>query len=379
MKTKIKRMTGKTSRLLLYFLVSMLFYQNATSQTLEGYSIENTGKHLVKDLLSRTEFMIYETPGVRGIHYAEACTGYGALKFAGILKDSGLLESISSRYNRHLTDKIPNTRNHVDVNVYGILPLELYMQGKGREYLDLGLEMAEGQWKDTLSNGLSSQTRYWIDDMYMIPVLQVQAFRATGDTVYLDRAAMEVHTYIEKLQQPNGLFFHGPEAHFFWGRGNGWVAAGLAELLSVLPESNRHFSPILEGYVKMMKALLGFQSEEGMWHQLIDHPESFKESSSTAMFGFAFDLGVKKGHLKKRSFEQAIEKAWRALNSRIDENGKISDICVGTGQSQDINYYLNRPKVTGDLHGQAPALWFCNSLMNGYGDQIKKTFANDEK
>jgi len=86
-----------------------------------------------------------------------------------------------------------------------------------------------------MPNGLSDQTRFWIDDMYMITILQVQAFRATGDRVYLDRAALEMVAYIDKLQQPNGLFFHGVNAPHFWGRGNGWIAAGMPELLSELP------------------------------------------------------------------------------------------------------------------------------------------------
>ncbi len=34
---------------------------------------------------------------------------------------------------------------------------------------------------------ITAEPRYWIDDMYMIPAVQVQAFRATGDAKYLDR------------------------------------------------------------------------------------------------------------------------------------------------------------------------------------------------
>jgi len=34
----------------------------------------------------------------------------------------------------------------------------------------------------------------------------------------------------------------------FWGRFNGWDAAGSAELLSELPETNRNYVSILRGY-----------------------------------------------------------------------------------------------------------------------------------
>ena len=350
--------------LLLLFSANTAFISHESiNQSRFNKSPKEVGKLVITDLLSREKYMMYDTPTVFGVHYAEACTGYGAIKLAGSIQEQSLLQNLKARYDRVIEEKIPNTSNHVDVNVYGILPLELFLQNGEHKYLEQGLEFADGQWNDTLPNGLTYQTRYWIDDVYMIGSLQVQAYRATGHMIYLKRAALEVSTYIEKLQQPNGLFFHGAEAPFFWGRGNGWVASGLAELLSVLPESNPQYSTILDGYKRMMKALVDNQDEDGMWHQLIDHKESFKESSSTAMFGFAMAIGVKKGLLLKEPYTSAYTKAWNALTEYLNEDGKIRDICVGTGQSQDVNFYLNRPRVIGDLHGQAPLLWFANSLL----------------
>ena len=326
-------------------------------------SPETVGKLIINDLLSRPEFMIYETPGVYAVHYAEACAGYGSLKLAGLLNDKSLIANLENRYKKVEKENIPNTENHVDTNVYGILPLEFYIQTNNKNYLKHGIKLANGQWKDSLPNGLSSQARFWIDDIYMISALQIQAYRVTGNMIYLERAALTVKTYIKELQQPNGLFFHGPEAPFFWGRGNGWVAAGFAELLSVLPKNNPYYNSILNGYKKMMKTLIEYQNKDGMWHQLINHKESFKESSSTAMFGFAMALGVKKKLLPKTPYEETYVKAWNALTEYLNDDGKIREICVGTGQSLDINYYLNRPRITGDLHGQAPMLWFTYSLI----------------
>ena len=100
------------------------------------------------------------------------------------------------------------------------------------------------------------QTRWWIDDMYMITALQLQAYRATGDAKYLERAAREMVAYLEKLQQPNGLFFHAPDVKHFWGRGDGWVAVGMAEMLRELPAKHKLRKPILAAYRKMMATLL---------------------------------------------------------------------------------------------------------------------------
>ena len=333
------------------------------SQGLNKSPVEIAGK-ITSELIARQNFMMYRNPDVTAIHYAEACAGYGAVKFAGLRNDENTLKALISRYEKEKTSKIPNTANHVDANVFGILPLEIYLQTRDTAYLHEGLVLADDQWKNPLPDGLTSQTRYWIDDIYMIGCLQVQAFRATGKMIYLERAAVEIDSYIAKLQQPNGLFFHGTDAQFFWGRGNGWVAAGFAELLSVLPKDNPHYASILSSYRKMMKTLIDNQSEDGMWHQLIDKPVSFKETSSSAMFGFAMALGVKTGILTKEPYTSAYTKAWNSLIGYLDDSGKMREVCVGTGQSKDVNFYLTRPRTTGDLHGQAPMLWFAGVLIS---------------
>ncbi len=373
--------------------------------------------------------------GVYGIHYAEACAGFGAMRLAGALKDWALLERLAQRYAVERTDAVPNSANHVDVNVYGILPLELYRVGTGtafgrqgmagvqqkqgmagvqqkqgmagvqqepgmegvhgmgtgtgvatgrqvmegvhqepeREgvnragvwdaFLEQGLRYADGQWEDPLPGGLTRQVRFWIDDIWMIASLQIQAYRVTGNPEYLNRAAKVVTAYLEKLQQPNGLFYHGTEGPFFWGRGNGWVASGLAELLTELPASDPHYSAILAGYRAMMEALLQQQGDDGLWGQLIDHPESFRETSGSAMFGYAMQVGVNRGLLPRRIYGKAVERAWKGLGKYLNEDGTLREVCVGTGQSTDINHYLTRPRVAGDLHGQAPLLWFAYSLI----------------
>jgi len=327
---------------------------------------EQIGRSIIDDLLSRPDFMMYNTGDVRAVHYAEACAGFGAVRLAGFLGDKDRLQKLTDRYLIVLNEKIENTANHVDVNVYGILPLELYRNNKDRQFLNQGLVFADGQWEDPLPDGMTKQTRYWIDDLWMISSLQTQAYRVTGNMIYLERAALETDTYIKKLQQPNGLFLHGQDAPFFWGRGNGWVAAGLAELLTELPEKNPHYQSIVAGYRKIMDALVLFQSEDGMWNQLIDNKDSYKETSSTAMFGYAMTVGSKKGILKGKQYQEAYLKAWDSLTGYINSEGKVSNVCIGTPKSDDVNFYLNRPTSSGDLHGQAAVLWFAYSILARY-------------
>jgi rhamnogalacturonyl hydrolase YesR len=326
-----------------------------------GSDPQEVGKKIVQNMLPRW------IPTKPSVHYAEDSTWYSALEFAKLTNDQAMTDALVKRFDPWRTpegqDKLISWQRHVDHAIFGIVPLELYIRTKDPKYLELGKKLADQQWENPTPEGLSGETRFWIDDAYMITILQLQAYRATGDKVYLDRAALEMSAYLDKLQRPNGLFYHGPEFPFFWGRGNGWVAAGMSELLTDLPENHPKRARILEGYRTMMASLLKYQDADGTWHQLIDHPESYQESSATAMFTYAMITGVKKGWLKDAAYAQAARKGWLAVNKFIDADGNVDKVCVGTGQTNDINFYLNRPTEKGNPHGQAPVLWCVLALM----------------
>jgi Raf kinase inhibitor-like YbhB/YbcL family protein len=328
----------------------------------QGQTPTEIGTRLVKNLLGRKDYMLY---GEYGLHYAEACTAYSAYRFAGLTGNKEMLAELNKRYaNIFDNDKLISQRQHVDQSVIGILPLEIYMQTNDKKFLEIGLSFADRQWENPRDDGLTNQTRWWIDDMYMVSTLQMQAYRATGETKYADRAALQIAAYLEKLQQPTGLFYHGPEYHFYWGRGNGWVASALTEVLKSLPQDHPKRKQIMAGYLKMMTALLKYQADNGMWRQLIDYPDAWTESSCTAMFTYAMITGVEHGWLESKEYQPAVQKAWDALCAHLDREGNLREICAGTGQKNDIEYYLERPRVKGDLHGQAPMLWCVCELLN---------------
>jgi unsaturated rhamnogalacturonyl hydrolase len=336
---------------------------NELSSWPNGASPREVGERVATNFLARGHML---TPQDGTIHYSEACAWYGALTFARLAGDTNLTGQLIQRFDPLFdpaNSKIIPEREHVDYAVFGIVPLELYIQTKQPRYLPLGVEEAETQWAKPTEGGLSGQTRFWIDDMYMISALQAQAFRATGDTRFLDRAALEMVAYLDKLQQTNGLFLHGAKGPFYWGRGNGWMAAGMTELLRDLPANHPQRARILDGYHKMMAALLKTQDQNGMWHQLVDRPDAWPETSCTGMFTFAMITGVKNGWLDAASYAPAARKGWLALVADLDENANVRNVCGGMGQRPTAEGYLQAKRVTGDFHGQAPILWCASALL----------------
>lgn len=327
----------------------------------DGRSPQDVGKRLAE------HFVTSPHQYTATIHYSEAAAWYGALTYAQLTHDGALRDALIKRYEPLMpggaeADRIPK-RHHVDDSIFGIISLEIAIQTKDPKQLAIGKAWADRQWENPRPDGLSGETRFWIDDMYMLTILQLEAYRATGDRKYLDRDANEMVAYLDKLQQPNGLFYHAPDVPFYWGRGDGWVAAGMAEMLRTLPEDHPQRVRILHGYKLMMAALLQYQGKDGMWRQLIDHDDAWPESSSSAMFTFAMITGVKNGWLDPITYGPAARRAWIAVTGYIDQNNDVTSVCEGTNKMNDANWYYQRKRRTGDFHGQAPVLWAASALL----------------
>jgi unsaturated rhamnogalacturonyl hydrolase len=330
-----------------------------------GASPQEIGKRVAENFVARP--LRYETdPARESVIYPEVCAWYGSLTVAQLTGDKDLQARLIRKFDPLLAPEgarhLP-ARAHVDDRVFGAVPLEIHLLTGDPKYLEAGRSLADLQWQKTSTDGITTEARYWIDDMYMITVLQVQAFRATGEARYLDRAALTMAAYLDRLQQPNGLFYHAPDAPFYWGRGNGWVAAGMTELLRSLPAAHPQRARIMAGYRKMMTALLEFQDKDGLWHQLIDHAEAWPETSGTGMFTFAMITGVKSGWLDDETYGPAARKAWLGLIKYLDHDANIGDVCMGTNKGFSVEYYLARPRRAGDFHGQAPILWSAAALL----------------
>ncbi|MCD8167493.1 MAG: glycoside hydrolase family 88 protein [Bacteroides sp.] len=338
----------------------------------EGYTPKEIGGKLSNRFIELNKHVLYRG---KYINYQEVCVYMGALKYAQLTQNAKLTGQLKDRFETFFTTEkhLVPTPFHVDLTVFGSVPLELYRITGEQRYYEMGMPFADEQWilpaeatdeeKAWADKGFSWQTRLWIDDMYMITVIQSQAYKVTGDLSYIDRAAREMVVYLDELQRPNGLFYHAPDVPFFWGRGNGWMAAGMTELLSILPEDNPDRPRIMKGYLTMMKSLKDYQTPSGMWNQLVDDPECWAETSGSAMFAYAMITGVKRGWLRAEEYDKVARKAWMSLVKYINEDGDITDVCVGTNKENSRQYYYDRSRQTGDYHGQAAMLWCACALL----------------
>lgn len=365
-------MNKKLFTLLFLLPIPFLFAQQSELTNFPaGFTPEEVGKRLAYHFVDDR----HDLYSGKWIHYAEVCTWYGALNYALQTKDQQLLKHLQDKFEPFFTREkaLLPPMNHVDFNMFGGLALQLYRITNDQRYRDMGMAYADTQWqvpedakqeeKDWADKGYSWQTRMWIDDMFMITFVQSQAYKVTGDSKYMDRAASEMVLYLDELQRPNGLFYHAPDVPYYWARGDGWMAVGMADLLRFLPENHKDRPRIMKGYLTMMENLKKYQRPNGLWNQLIDEPDCWTETSGSAMFTYAFIVGVKQGWLDAGEYGSAARKAWLALIPYIDERNNVTEVCIGTGKKNDKQYYYDRPRLAGDFHGQAPYLWCTIALM----------------
>lgn len=213
------------------------------------------------------------------------------------------------------------------------------------------------------------------DAVFMAGPILAATGKLTGERKYFDAAVAHFASMRKFCLRPDGLYRHSPLCEAAWGRGNGFPALGLAFALSDWPEDHPARNGVLAEFRKLMAALKTHQdARTGCWHQVIDHPESYDEYSCTCMIGSAMQRGIRRGWLAKEEYWPCVDRAWRAILERTGPDGKLVNVCAGTGKQKTLQDYLNRPAINGrDERGGAMGLIFAVELLaahNPHGGRV---------
>ncbi len=198
--------------------------------------------------------------------------------------------------------------------------------------------LARTDWVITNLNTDNMKTKdrwSWCDALFMAPAVYGNLYTITRDEKYIrfmNREFRSAYDYLydkeEKLFYRDDSYFNKRESNgekVFWGRGNGWVIGGLANILKILPldDPNRSFYENL--FKEMCTKIASVQGKDGFWHASLLDPESYPspETSSSGFMVYGLAYGINSGLLSKADYFPAVEKGWRALVSAIDTEGKL--------------------------------------------------------
>jgi unsaturated rhamnogalacturonyl hydrolase len=224
----------------------------------------------------------------------------------------------------------------------------------------------DGQFRfadGTLARQRPLPNTLWLDDLYMSVPALAQMGALTGEPKYFDDAVRQIMQFSARMfVQETGLYRHGwvqdmePHPAFYWGRANGWAAVSMAELLSVLPEDHPGRAAVLAQFRAHAAGLAAAQSGAGLWHQLLDRPDSYLETSASAMFVYALARGINRGWLDPLAYGPMVSLGWNAVAQKVNGQGQVEGTCVGTGMGFDPAFYYHRPTSTLAAHGYGPVL-----------------------
>jgi len=174
----------------------------------------------------------------------------------------------------------------------------------------------------------NNEPRIWVDSIYMLP-----PFLAVAG--HPEEAVKQITGYRKILMDPQThLYSHiwdEDKKEFireaFWGVGNGWAAAGTYRVIAALPNSMQKEKKRLAGYVReIIDACLPYMRPDGLFHDVLDDPDSFVETNTGQMLAYSIYRGVKAGWLDE-TYLEAAGKMRDAARSKVDSFGLVQGVC----------------------------------------------------
>lgn len=176
----------------------------------------------------------------------------------------------------------------------------------------------------------------WCDALFMAPPVYVKLYRLTGEKRFMDFADKEFRlTTAHLYDTEEDLYYRDynymppkKEANgqkIFWGRGNGWVIAGLANILKELPEGDPYRPYYKDLYLRFAKRLAELQQPDGYWHASLLDPKSYPapETSCTGFITYGLAYGINAGLLDKGHYLPIVAKGWKAMTDATDADGRL--------------------------------------------------------
>ncbi len=220
-------------------------------------------------------------------------------------------------------------------------------------------------------SGVLNPGQLWDDTLYMAVLFLARMGRILGDEGCIQESIRQFMVHVKYLSDAkSGLFYHGwtfeGKHHFagaLWGRGNSWYTAGLVDYLECMEGNQGVREFLLSTLKRQAEALERCQDESGLWHTLLDDPESYLETSASCAFAYGILKAVRKGYLPGK-FAAVGEKAVAGVLDKIREDGTVDGVSYGTPVFSTLQEY-KEVEVCPMPYGQSMALMMLVEACRG--------------
>jgi rhamnogalacturonyl hydrolase YesR len=267
----------------------------------------------------------------------------GVLRWAEASNSAGLLRRVRSwaEANQYrLGDRLYHADDHAVARVY----LALRKAGLAD---DRALTSARAYFNAILADPATSDLRFdqpgaplsptnrwsWCDALFMAPPAWFELSALTGDPRYRAFADREFWATTDYLFDAEAGFFYRDSRFIgkrgaageklFWGRGNGWVLAGLVALLESMP-ADYPDRPRYEALFRhMARSLKTTQHDQGYWSSSLLDPNAPEEMSGTAFFVYGIQRGIDMKLLPAADYAPVVRRGWGALVRAVQPDGRL--------------------------------------------------------
>ena len=190
----------------------------------------------------------------------------------------------------------------------------------------------------------------WADALFMGPQVWLEMSRVTGDARYATYAKSEFFATLAELYDPQEHLFYRDSRFFerrdidgaklFWSRGDGWVFAGIARMLDLIPADDPDRPRIEAVFKEMAVKLKTLQKPDGFWSpSLLGDPDTaLPEESGTAFYTYGMAWGVKTGLLDRATYEPVVRSGWAALNRALHPDGRVGYVQPVSDRPDAVDY-----------------------------------------
>lgn len=333
-------------------------------------------------LLRLEDGRVIDTKGWAGWEWTHGIGLYGLFKYTQITGSTRARAIIDDWFTARLAEGTP-TKNINTVAPFLTLAC-MYEQTPDpvwRAYLETWAEWVMYDMPRTRQGGLQhivynsvNDQQMWDDTLMMsvMPLAKIGLVLNRPEFVEEAKYQFLIHAqYLADTQ--SGMWFHGWTfdgdhnfARALWARGNSWITIAIPEFIDLLDLApadplRRHLLSLLE---RQAATLAKTQHESGLWHTLVDDPESYLEASATAGFAYGLLKGVRKRYLDA-SYLPVAERAVKGVIDNISAEGELQQVSFGTAMGHDLDFY-REIKLTSMPYGQAMAMLCLSEFLLTY-------------
>jgi len=185
----------------------------------------------------------------------------------------------------------------------------------------------------------------WADTLFMSVMYLTQRGLYLNSHAHLEEAAKQRILHLNSLyDEKDGLFYHGWDdvgkkpMGAKWGRGNAWVITSMIEMLESIPLDSPERTGALGKLNHQMAALEKHQDSDGYWRTVIDHRDTYPETSVTAGVAAGASKGIRLGLLDEK-YTGMAQKAIQALVAKVDDEGNVLGGSLGTSVKKSVAEY----------------------------------------